>query len=466
VKTTKHKCANTAKVTVAAKRCPPHRSKIHHSFIIRSSFNILIMGIPVFLIGDAGEVGRLQGELQSVFLRERVARVLARAENSQATSLLQARAEKFAGVLQAVCPHWLDEAEAIAQAAQIEKWQLLAFNCLPENFWGENSRFYAPAPLVEKDISQAKRDTKGEELVNPIEAQSLDLAAGGGDCTTFFALGGASLSSETLFHKSRDECDEVQVTYIKQCDNRYRYIGSAEVGNLGTAHLHTEHFWAGANNTGSPVANEEYEDCALSDAHVLRYLGENCVGLDDIVPALENLISQNHLGGGAPNAGMILLFADESRGLVVEATSRRLHAEFFEGDAMVVRTNHFLFPSMQEYSRPAHAGSVARYERAVELWEEQDGFASIPGCSEISRDRENAPLAICRNPSDGLKSVTVSTSTAIISSHDDRRCQTHFRNCHPDYTPAIILTPLDRVCDSDLASGAHNQQWRNYRGWV
>ncbi len=424
------------------------------------------MGNPVFLIGDSREVGQLQGELQSAFLRERVQRVVARAETSQTVPLLKTRAEKFAGVLRATCPHWLEEADAMAQSAQVEAWQILAMNCLPENFWGENSQFYAPAPLVEKDIAQAKRDTKGEELVNPIEAQSLDLAAGGGDCTTFFALNGASLSNETLFHKSRDERDEVQTAYIKQCDNRYRFIGGAEVGNLGTAHLHTEHFWAGANNTGSDISPKEYEDCALSDAHVLRYVGENCVGLDDIIPALENLILQNHLGGGAPNAGMILLFADESRGLVVEATSRRLHAEFFDGDAMVVRTNHFLFPEMQEYSRPAHAGSLARYERAVELWEEQDGFASIPGCGELSRDRENAPLAICRNPSDDLKSVTVSTSTAIISSHDDRRCQTHFRNCHPSYTPAIILTPLDRVCDSDLASGAYNQQWRNYRGWI
>lgn len=346
------------------------------------------MGNPVFLIGDAREVGLVQGELQSVFLRERAARFLARAENSQTVPLLQKRAEKFAGVLQDACPHWLEEANAMAQAAQIEACQLLALNCLPENFWGENSQFYAPAPLVEKDIAQAKRDTKGEELVNPIEAQALDLAAGGGDCTTFFALNGASLSSETLFHKSRDERDEVQTAYIKQCDNRYRFIGGAEVGNLGTAHLHTEHFWAGANNTGSPIVPEEYEDCALSDAHVLRYLAEHCVGLDDIVPALENLISKKLLGGGAPNAGMILLFADASRGLVVEATSRRLYAQFYDGDAMIVRTNHFLFPEMQEYSRPAHIGSLTRYERAVELWEEQDGFTSIPGCSEISRDRE------------------------------------------------------------------------------
>ena len=425
-----------------------------------------VMGNPVFLVGDASEVGKTQGELQREFLQERIARVLRRAENSDAISTLKMRVEKFAGVLQSSCPHWLDEANSLASASGAEAWQILAMNCLPENFWGEQMAHYTPAPLLQKDIAQAKRDTKGDELVNPIDAQAIDLAAGGGDCTTFFALGGATISGETLLHKNREERDEVQTAYIKQCDNRYRFIGGGEVGNLGTAHLHTEHFWAGANNTGSNVLPSEYSDCALSDAHVLRFLAENCVGLDDVVPALEELISRNHLGGGAPNAGMILLFADASRGLVIEATSRRLHAEYFEQDALVVRTNHFVFPEMQEYSLPAAVGSLARFERATELCEEQDGFASIAGCGEISRDRQNAPFAICRNPSDNLQSVTVSTSTSIISSHDDRRCQTHFRNCHPGYTPAIILTPLDRVCDSDLVSGAYNQQWRNYRGWI
>lgn len=424
------------------------------------------MGSPVFLVGSAAEVGQVQGELQREFLQERVARVVAQAESSQQTPILRERAERFGELLGKICPHWLVEAEALVAAAQVEQQHLLALNCLPKDFWGKQYANYTPAPLVARDIANAKSETKGQELVNPIDAQSLDLAAGGGDCTTYFALADATLSNETLFHKNREERDEVQTMYIKQCDGSYRFIGASDVGNLGTAHLHTENFWVGANNTGSDVLPSEYIDCALSDAHVLRYLAERCTDLDEIVPALEELIAQNALGGGGPQAGMILLFADAERGLVVEATSRRLHAEFFEDDAMVVRTNHFVFPELQEYSLPAQPGSIARYERATELWEAEDGFASIPSCGEIARDRENAPFAICRNPSDKLQSVTVSTSTAIISAHDDRRCQTHFRNCHPSYTPGVILTPLDRVSDSDLVSGAHNQQWRDYRGWI
>jgi hypothetical protein len=423
------------------------------------------MGDPIFLVGDAREVGHTQGELQRAFLQERIGRVVACAGDLSGASdvLLKERADKFGEVLAASCPHWLEEASGLASGAGVEAWQVLALNCLPKNFWGDK---YAPAPLVEKDIARAKAETE-EELINAYDAQGIDLVTGGGDCTTFFALPESTLAGETLFHKNREEKDEVQCLYIKQLQKMQRFVGGGEVGNLGTAHLHTENFWCGANNTGSCVPSAEYMDCALSDSHALRYLAERCAGLDEIVPALHELIARQHLGGGAPEAGMILIFADASRGLIVEATSRRLHAEYFEGDAMAVRTNHFLFPEMQKYALAPHPGSMARYNRACRLWEEERGFASIPACGEIARDRENAPHAICRNPSDKLNgSVTVSTSTATISPHDDRRSQTHFRNCHPAYTPAIILTPLDRVCDSELLSGAHNQYWRNYRGWV
>jgi hypothetical protein len=133
---------------------------------------------------------------------------------------------------------------------------------------------------------------------------------------------------------------------------------------------------------------------------------------------------------------------------------------------MAVRSNHFVLPEMQDYALEPRPGSVARYKRAEELWQAADGHAGISTCGEIARDRANAPHAIARNPSDNLGSVTVSTSTTTISPHDDRRCATHFRNCHPSYTPAVILTPLDRVSDSDLLSGAHNQEWRFYRGWA
>lgn len=413
------------------------------------------MGQPVFLIGEPAEVGALQGELQRAVLTNRMERVLHHAQASHAIEQLTARAQRFAELLDRATPHWLQEAQALAAASGLELWHLLALNCLPGDFWGQH---YVPAPLG--------AGQSGEEIVNAYEAQGYEPLLGG-DCTTFFALGEATIAGETLFHKNREERDEIQCIYIKQIERFNRFVGAGDIGNLGTAHLHTEDYWVGANNTGSPVPPSELEDCALSDSQVLRYLAEHCASLDEIVPALEDLIDRQWLGGGGGQTGMILLFADAGRGLIVEATSRRLAYRWFEEDGdMAVRTNHFILPEMQEYCLPPLPGSMRRYERAMQLWESQQGYASIPTCGEIGRDRDGVPYAICRNPSDQLASVTTSTSTATISSHDDRRCQTHFRNCHPAYTPAIIVTPLDRVSDSDLVSGAHNQEWRRYRGWA
>lgn len=414
------------------------------------------MGYPVFLVGEASEVGATQGELQSAVLRERIERALRRAEEGGTMPLLRERADRFGAVLQEAAPHWLDEAQSLALASGTEQWQLLALNTLPPDFWGGRP---IPAPLSDVTMTQ--------ELVDVYEAQGVEAGLGGGECTAFFALGESSISGETIFHKNREESDEVQCVYIKGVQGRHRFVGGGDIGNLGTAHLHTENFWAGANNTGSQVPPAEYHDHGMHDSHALRYFAENCRTLDDIVPATETLLENGWLSGGGHSRGSIFVFADARRGLVVEATSRRCAHQWFDGDAMAVRTNHFVLPEMQEFAGPPHPGSVRRFERATALWTAQHGLAGLSLCGEIARDRDGAPqAAICRNPSDGASGVTVSTSSSTISTHDDRRCQTHFRNGHPGYTPGVILSPLDRVCDSDLVSGAHCQQSRNLRGWV
>ncbi len=414
---------------------------------------LVLMGEAVYLVGTAAEVGAVQGRLQREVLQERVSRLLTHARHWGRDDELRDRAERFSRVLSAATPHWLEEAQTMSEVAEVELWSILALNCLPSDFWGTS---YQPAPL--------NLNRNATEVISAYDAQGYEPMLGG-DCTSYFALGSATVSGETLFHKNRDERDEVQCIYTRQIGDFKRFIGGGDVGNQGTAHLHGEDYWVGANHTGSPVPPEEYRDCALHDGHVLRYLAEHCAGLDDILPTLKVLLDAEWLGGAGTGRGMIFLFTDAYRGLIVECTSRRLAHQWFEDDGDVaVRTNHFLLPEMQPFALEPLENSVLRYERAAELWEGQAGFLTIPGCGEIARDREQAPHAICRNPSDNLGSCTVSTSTANISRHDDRRCQTHFRNCHPSYTHAVILTPLDRVSDSDLVSGAHNQHWRNYRG--
>ena len=408
------------------------------------------MGEAVFLSDTAREIGALQGAWQSRVLAERIARTLRRADTTSQTETLRMRAENFARVLAKFCPHWLEESEAMAHEIGAESWQLLALNSLPPGFW---AREYSPPPLQQSALS---------DEVDVYEAQGIE-AGLGGECTAFFALGEATLAGETLLHKNRDERDEVQCVFIKKVDDKFRFVGAADIGNFGAAHVHSENLWAGANNTGSKVMAGEYADCALSDSHALRFFAENCRDLDDIPEACETLASSGALGGGGFECGSIFLLADSSRALIIEATSRRMAHRFFSGDEAEARTNHFLFEEMREYSQAPVIGSETRLERARELLGSADGTLNIPLCREIARDRKNAPHALCRNVEDGLDSVTVSTATATISSHDDRRCSTHFHDGHPRFCPVVIASPLDSVSDSDLLSGAHNQRSRALR---
>jgi len=420
------------------------------------------MGQAIYLTGSAAEVGTLQGNLQKAFLQERAARFermmhLCGVSKSTFTPRLAA----FETCLLAAAPHWLEEAQAIANTAGLELWQLLLWNLdLPEL----KNVAYEPAPLILRNLQTARAGDDG--IVNPYEAQGTDPGMGEGECTTFFALGDSTTAGETLLHKNRDSRDELQNIYIKHIDGFRRFVGSGDLGNLGTAHLHTEELFAGVNNTGSPLIESQYQENALNDCHVLRYIGENCGDLNEVVPCINDLQSQNLLGGGGYGLGMILILADAERGLIIEATSRQLHYQWFEEEGITVRANHFEFPEMQAYCSGILPGSEIRAERARQLLRPLDGLMDIATCGEISRDRENAPDAICRNPSDNLKTVTVSTATATISAHDERRCQTHFRNGHPGYCPPVILSPGDIVSDSDLASGAHYEHWRGFRGWV
>ena len=106
----------------------------------------------------------------------------------------------------------------MAETAGCEPWQILALNCLPSDFWGKE---YRPAPLT--DLPQ------GRDVLSAYDAQGYEPMMGG-DCTTFIALGEATVSGETMFHKNRDERDEVQCLYIKHLDGCHRFIGGGDIG--------------------------------------------------------------------------------------------------------------------------------------------------------------------------------------------------------------------------------------------
>jgi hypothetical protein len=385
----------------------------------------------ICLTGDAAAIGKLQGELQRPFLEDRAARFERMTYAAQLNeSTLRKRAARFAESLSQIAPHWLEETTALARAAGLEAEQLLSWNATQPEL---EKRSYLPASIENA-----------------------------GECTTFFALGESAANGETVFHKNRESVDEVQTVFIKQSGAAQRFVGSADIGNIGTAHLLNEKGIAGANNTGSLVAPEHVSADGLDDCHLLRYFGETCANLDEIIPCLEDLLARNLVRGASSNTGMILIFADASRGLLIETTAHHFNHAWIKGDAIATRTNHFVFEEMRALSAGEHPGSELRDMRAREMLA-QTPKLDIARSVEIACDQQNAPHAICRNPSDAQGTVTVSTSTSIIGDGD---CRMTIYNGHPAYAAPVTLSPRNSTCPNKLISGLHNQYYRRLRGWI
>ena len=389
--------------------------------------------------------------MQRATLQERIGRIMRRAEETKAVSTLRERAQRLGENVALVAPHWLEESEALCNAADVELWQVLALNSLPLNFW---QHAYSPPPYA-----------NGAPTSEALSGESSPASRTESECTAFFALGLATKDGVTLFHKNRDERDEVQWMGTKGLDGCHAWIGGSDIGHLGIAQLYASGNWAGANNSGSQLPPSEYVDCALNDGHVLRYLAEQCAGLDDILPIMHDLLARQLLGGAGVNVGMIFLFADATRGLAVECTSRRLAHEWFTGGATGARTNHFLLPDLQERALPANSGSLRRLERSRATLKVSKSHITQELCHTIACDRAGAPEAgIARNPLDGLGSITVSAATAVLSGDGAQSSQMSFFNGHPGYTPCVSVTSHEQFSKAQWVSGDDNQRWRLQRG--
>ena len=308
----------------------------------------------ILLANDPAEAGRCYGETAAPALRERVGRMRrAAAAGPWSGGQLAERAARFRAFVGRVAPHWLDEARAAAAAAGIGPDDLFVLNALPEGFWDH----------------------------------------GTGGCTSCIAVGRAA-GGATLLHKNRDIRAETQDLHVRRAAGGARLLASRDVGNLGFAHFHSGRALAGGNNTGSPIAADEFRPCGLNCCHLLRLVAERAASCDEALAVLDDALARGVAGGSAHRRGMIFLFAEPGRGLVVEMTSRRLaHQEVRHG--LLVRTNHFLLCPMVPYRATApNPNTRRRYDRAHELLDPLDPVA-VPDLVRMSRDHNDGPDSIC-----------------------------------------------------------------------
>ncbi len=360
------------------------------------------------------EAGKVHGELAGRFIRDRIARMWRIAQRSGwSEGQMADRGREFRRNVERIAPEWLDEAEGIAAAADVQPDHLLILNALPSDFW--------PAQ----------------------------------GCTTILVTGSRSASGATLLHKNRDLRNEVQTFEVRKVGEG-QLFASRQVGSLGIGHFHSDRALAGANNTGSHIADAEVRPCGLTCAHLLRLMAERASNCEQALAILEDAVAEGVAGGSGGTRGMIFILAEPARGVVVEMTSRRLASREVRDD-LVVRSNHFVLEEMVPFaSQPPSRNTLRRFERARELL---DGLerVNVADLVALARDHADGPDSICSDDTQHPW-MTVSACTHLVRPvGDDPLAHTRAMMGNPRNTLAI---PVPRAIDglpSQCVSGAlHN----------
>jgi len=355
------------------------------------------------LKGAPREIGRAYGALVEPVLRNRVRRLWeAAAAAGWSREQLAERAGRFRGFVERIAPEWLDEVDGIAAGARVRAIELLVLNSLPQGFWTRASA----------------------------------------ECTSWLIVGNASATGDTILHKNRDELNEPQDFHVRRLPGDIQVFASRDIGNLGFAHFHSDVALAGANNTGSPIAPDELRECGLNCCHLLRLVAERANSCDEAVAVLEEAVAKEVAGGSGGYRGMLLLFADPTRGVVVEMTSRRLACQEVRNDVLV-RSNHFLLPAMRPYAaEPPNDNNTRRYDRAREVL--ALGTGSVADCTRLSRDHSHGPDSICSDNAEHLW-MTVSACTHVVhGENDDPLAHTRVAMGNPRNT---FFIPVPRAID-------------------
>ncbi|MBM4038947.1 MAG: hypothetical protein FJ290_10585 [Planctomycetes bacterium] len=362
------------------------------------------MGRIVRIEGSPREAGRCYGELAAAALRQRVAEMWEAGNGSRwGPAQLDERGERFRGYVERIAPEWLDEAEAIAAAAGINVADLFALNALPPGFW----------------------------------------KAPGSGCTSCLVVGSHSATGHTLLHKNRDLVNSTQDFHVRRTADGWQLFASRDMGSLGLAHFQSDRALAGANNTGSYIKPEELRDCGLTCTDLLRLVAERASTCDEALALLEEAIAREVAGGSGHGRGMIFLFAEPGKGLLVEMTSMRLaHREV--RDDTLIRTNHFLLDEMlPTLSEPPQRNTLRRYERAHELLDPLP-LKNLADLVRLSRDHNDGPDSIC---SDNWQHTHMTVSACTHSVRPDTNDPIAHTRVQMGNTRNTIAVPVPRAID-------------------
>ena len=217
-----------------------------------------------------------------------------------------------------------------------------------------------------------------------------------------------NLSQGIIIHKNRDFKISPQSVFVKHIKGTYRYIGSVEIANTGTAYFLNEKGLCCVSNTGSPT--EDIARGGITEHLVMRLLAEKASSCGEALEIIQEIISKRIFT--SREDGVIFLIADKKQsGLIVEATCS--HIEYTKVSGTAARANLFLLPGMKKWeadiTNRRGQSSDQRLERAMELLGEQE--ISVERTRGFSRDTKGT-FPICGDR-------TVSAMTFLLHENPD-----------------------------------------------
>ena len=185
--------------------------------------------------------------------------------------------------------------------------------------------------------------------------------------------GKSAVDGYPMLFKIRDHVPQRQLMFYRKFPESVQTLSGMIFGNLGLAHFRNSAGLAGACNTGSPLLDQSSSVAFNDDTPILRLVGEEATNCDEALAVLQELSRKGAIGVIEKFKGMIFLFADTSgKALLVEAARNDLAYRLVD-EGVIIRSNHFLLPEMQQfidktrYDSLMIQSSLARHQRLEAL---------------------------------------------------------------------------------------------------
>lgn len=231
-------------------------------------------------------------------------------------------------------------------------------------------------------------------------------------CTSLFLEQKFVDEKVKIAFKIRDQLPLPQYICKKQNFDKIPYFFSGSISDIGYGFFIKENGFIGINNTGSFLKDEFVNEYGFDDCDIMKIVAETCDKPEESIEIIRKMQKEKIIGCTGKKRGMIFLFGDIEKMIVIELNSFEINYKKIEEKFSF--TNDFLFPESQKWVKKVNTegtkSSKIRKKRIDEILNENEKF-NIEKLKEISRDKKYYPYSICRD----TKLMPVRTVSAFIA---------------------------------------------------